>query len=48
MVHPLLVVNEDLLERINSDELHGKKVSVSGKYYPATGLILVTGVTPAG
>lgn len=46
MVHPLLVTNEQMLERINSAELHGKNVKVQARYYPSIGSILVIGVTP--
>lgn len=41
MVHPLVAGTEDVLSRINSTELHGKKVRVTGKYYPSTGIIFV-------
>ena len=41
MVHPLLPGTEKVLKQINSGELHGKEVTVHGKYYPATGAILV-------
>lgn len=46
MVHPLLVTDEQTLERINSAELHGKNVKVQGRYYPSIGSILVIGITP--
>lgn len=46
MVHPLLVTNEQMLQRINSAELHGKNVKVQGRYYPSIGSILVIGITP--
>jgi hypothetical protein len=32
--------------QINSDAMHGKKVRVHGKYYPALGAILVDRVEP--
>ena len=41
MIHPLLAGTEAALKQINSGELHGKDVAVHGKYYPATGAILV-------
>ncbi len=47
MIHPLLPGTESVLKQINSGELHGKQVIVHGKYYPATGLILVDRITPA-
>ena len=45
MVHPLLPGTEQVLKQINSAELHGKEVTVHGKYYPATGGILVDRIT---
>lgn len=45
MIHPLLPGNEELLAKINSGELHGKRVVVHGVYYPATGAILVDRVS---
>jgi len=47
MIHPLLAGNKEVLEQINSDELHGKEVTVRGKYFPSTGWIFVNQVTPA-
>lgn len=41
MIHPLLAGTEDILKQINSGDLHGKNVTVHGKYYPSTGAILV-------
>jgi hypothetical protein len=46
MVHPLIPGTKEVLAQINSDELHGKKVRVHGKYYPALGAILVEQVEP--
>lgn len=40
MIHPLLAGPKDVLEQINSGELHDKEVVVHGKYYPSTGAIL--------
>ena len=40
-LHPLLAGTEEVTKQINSNELHGKQVVVSGNYYPATGLIFV-------
>ena len=47
MIHPLLAATKELGEQSNSNQLHGKKVSVHGNYYPTTGLILVDEVTVA-
>ena len=44
LLHPLLATEEPILMRINSNELHGSEVIVTGIYYPATGAILVSGV----
>jgi hypothetical protein len=41
MIHPLLAGTEQVQKQINSGELHDKEVTVHGKYYPATGAILV-------
>jgi hypothetical protein len=41
MIHPLLAGTEAVLREINSGELHGKEVTVHGKYYASTGVILV-------
>jgi hypothetical protein len=41
MIHPLLAGTENVLKQVNSGALHGKAVTVHGKYYPATGAILV-------
>ena len=41
MVHPLLAGSEEVLKQINSGALHGKRVTVHGKYYSATGAIFV-------
>lgn len=45
MIHPLLPATEVILEQINSGALHGKTVTVHGKYYVATGAILVDQIT---
>ena len=37
----------EIQHRINSNELHGREVEVSGKYYPSTGIILVSNITAA-
>ncbi len=47
MIHPLLPGTEKVLKQINSGELHGKEVTVHGKYYPATGAILVDRISAA-
>lgn len=44
MIHPLIAGSKELTDRINSVELHGKEVTVSGIYYPNTGIIFVSGV----
>jgi hypothetical protein len=44
LLHPLLVTDETILARVNSNELHGSDVIVTGVYYPAVGAILVSGV----
>lgn len=41
MIHPLLPGTEAVLREINSGELHDKEVTVHGKYYANTGVILV-------
>ena len=46
MLHPLLAGTEDAMQQINSNELHGKQVVVTGNYYPATGFIFVNAVRP--
>jgi len=46
MIHPLLAGTPEALAQINSTELHGKEVTVHGKFYPATGMIFVDRVTP--
>lgn len=46
MIHPLLATSPEMLERMNSAELHGKNVKVQGRYYPSTGWILVNAITP--
>ena len=40
MIHPLVPGTAEVLERINSAELHDKEVVVRGKYYPASGVIV--------
>ncbi len=47
MIHPLLAGTPDVLEQINSGALHGKAVTVHGKYYPSTGAILVDRIAAA-
>ncbi len=41
MIHPLVAGTEEVLQQINSGELHGKKVKTSGIHYPSTGVIFV-------
>ena len=38
---PLIAGTEEVTQQINSNELHGKDVVVTGNYYPATGFIFV-------
>lgn len=38
---PLIAGTEETTKQINSDELHGKQVVVTGKYYATTGFISV-------
>ncbi len=47
MIHPLLPGTEKVLKQINSGELHGKQLTVHGKYYAATGAILVDRIAEA-
>lgn len=47
MIHPLLAGTDEVLKQINSGELHGKEVTVHGKYYPTTGAILVDRISAA-
>ena len=47
MIHPLLPGTKQVLKDINSGELHDKQVTVHGKYYPATGAILVDRISAA-
>lgn len=46
MLHPLLAGSEQVTKQINSNELHGKQVVVSGNYYPTTGFIFVDKIRP--
>lgn len=46
MIHPLLFDNEELFKRVGSRDWYRKKVTVSGKYYPDTGFILVSDIQP--
>jgi hypothetical protein len=41
-LHPLLAGTAEVTKQINSNELHGKQVVVSGNYYPSTGVIFVS------
>ena len=47
MIHPLLPGTDKVLKQINSGELHDKEVTVHGKYYPASGAILVDRISAA-
>jgi len=47
MIHPLLAGTDDVLKEINSDALHDKQVTVHGKHYPSTGVILVDSIAAA-
>jgi hypothetical protein len=45
MVHPLLPGTKRVGEQLTSPELHDKEIVVHGKYYPSSGVILVTDVS---
>jgi hypothetical protein len=45
MIHPLLAGTDQVLNQINSGQLHDKQVVVHGTYYPSTGAILVDRIT---
>lgn len=47
MIHPLLAGNDKVLKQINSSDLHGKEVTVHGKYYPDSGAIFVDRISAA-
>ncbi len=47
MIHPLLAGTDEVLVKINSAELHGKNVKVTGMYYPSTGMIFANQVVLA-
>jgi hypothetical protein len=43
-IHVLVAGTAEVTKQINSDELHGKNVVVTGNYYPATGFIFVDNI----
>lgn len=45
-VHPLLATNEQMMSRF--DAMRGRVVSIEGKLYEATGMILVSAITDEG
>lgn len=46
-VHPLYGVNKVIADKINSKELHEKRVTIRGAFYPVSNAILVGDVKPA-
>ncbi len=45
-VHPLYGITKDIADKINSQELHEKKVKIRRRYYPVANAILVSQVEP--
>jgi len=45
--HPLYGINKAIADKINSKELHEKRVKIRGIYYPTSNAILVGTVQPA-
>jgi hypothetical protein len=43
--HPLLAGTNEARRELSSVDLHGTEVAVHGKYYPSTGVILVSSIT---
>lgn len=46
-MHPLYGINKAIADKINSKELHEKRVKIRGVFYPASNAILVGDVRPA-
>lgn len=40
-MHPLYGINKTIADKINSKELHEKKVKIRGVFYPVSNAILV-------
>lgn len=47
-MHPLYGINKAIADKINSKELHEKRVKIHGVFYPVANAILVGDVKPAG
>jgi hypothetical protein len=47
-MHPLYGINKAIADKINSKELHEKRVKIRGTFYPVANAILVGDVRPAG
>jgi hypothetical protein len=45
--HPLYGVNKTIADKINAKEMHEKKVTIRGIFYPVSNAILVGDVRPA-
>jgi len=45
MTHALLAGTMEVVPQLSSCDLHGREVTVHGKYYPVTGAILVDAIT---
>ena len=46
-MHPLYGINKAIADKINSKELHEKRVKIRGTFYPVANAILVGDVQPA-
>jgi hypothetical protein len=47
-MHPLYGINKAIADKINSKELHEKRVTIRGVFYPVSNAILVADVKPVG
>lgn len=47
-MHPLCGIDKAIAEKINSKELHEKKVKIHGVFYPVSNAILVADIKPVG
>ncbi|GIW42708.1 MAG: hypothetical protein KatS3mg076_3285 [Candidatus Binatia bacterium] len=45
-LYPLLARNAEMLGRIHSADLHGKEVTMEGRYYEKAGVVLVDAIAP--